>query len=209
MIDTLIVLAKQPLPGRVKTRLTPTLTPEQAADIAAASLTDTLDAVAAATSRNKVLAFDGDPSGWLRPGWIHARQVDGELDRRIVGAFGSTGPGPALLVGMDTPQLSAALLAQFDPSRYDACLGPATDGGYWAIGFRDPHVASSAILGIPMSSETTYAMQLQRLRELGLHTQLLGELRDVDTIDDAWAVAALAQGTTFAAALAGVDEMVA
>jgi hypothetical protein len=102
---------------------------------------------------------------------------------------------------MDTPQLRPAELDAFDPHRYDACLGPATDGGYWAIGFADPRVASAAITGVPMSTDTTGAYQLRRLERLGLRTQLLAELTDVDTIESARSVAAAAPDTQFAAAL--------
>ncbi|MEP7179289.1 MAG: DUF2064 domain-containing protein, partial [Pseudonocardiales bacterium] len=125
-------------------------------------------------------------------------------DHRLAAAFHAAGASPALLVGMDTPQLRSAQLSAFDPERYDACLGLATDGGYWAIGFRDPRLAAPAILGISMSTAHTGAHQLRRLHRLGLREQLLDELRDVDTIADADEVAALIPGSAFAVALAAV-----
>ena len=102
---------------------------------------------------------------------------------------------------MDTPQLSPTDLVGFDPSRYDACFGPAADGGYWTIGFADARRAAAAIRGVPMSTAHTGAAQLRRLRELGLRVQILDTLDDVDTIDTAVAVAELAPHTAFAAAL--------
>jgi len=209
MIDTLIVLAKQPVPGRVKTRLVPPLTHPQAAELAAAALTDTLDAVTATAATGKVLAFDGEPRHWLRAGWLHTAQPAGGLDVRIAAAFGAAGSAPALLVGMDTPQLSPARLSGFDAARYDACLGPAVDGGYWAIGLRDPRLAAAAILGVQMSTSRTFRDQLRRLHALGMRVQSLDTLRDVDTIDDAEAVAALAPDTAFARAFARVTETAA
>lgn len=202
MIETLIVIAKVPIAGRVKTRLVPPLSSEQAAQVAGAALADTLAAVHGAPSRQRLLTFDGAAAGWLPAGWQSCRQPDGELDRRLAAAFHAAGPGTALLVGMDTPQVTSAQLAAFDPERYDTCLGLAPDGGYWAIGFRDPRLAAPAILGIAMSTAHTGADQLRRLHRLGLRVQLLDELRDVDTIADADAVAALIPGSAFAAALA-------
>jgi rSAM/selenodomain-associated transferase 1 len=205
MIDTLIVIAKQPIAGRVKTRLVPPLTHVQAAELATAALRDTLHAVAAAPAQRRLLAFDGCADEWLPTGWQHCAQPTGGLDRRLAAAFAASGAGPALLVGMDTPQLQAGHLAAFDPSTYDACLGPARDGGYWAIGFRDPAMAASTIIGVPMSSDRTADEQLRRLAARGLRVQLLDELTDVDTFHDARAVAAVARNTRFATALARID----
>ena len=200
LMTTLIVLAKQPRAGRVKTRLVPPLTYEQAAELAGAALLDTLDAVDGAPATARVLAFDADARGWLRPGWRHVRQPAGGLDARLVAAFAAVS-GPAVLVGMDTPQLTAAQLRAFDPARFDACLGPACDGGYWAIGFAEPELAGRAISGVPMSTDRTGEVQLGRLAALGLRVQLLEPLTDVDTIDTAHEAAAGAPATRFAAAL--------
>lgn len=201
MTITLIVIAKEPLAGRVKTRLIPPLTPQQAADVAAAALCDTLDAASAAVARDRILAFAGRAGRWLPAGWLLSPQPTGSLDKRLAAAFLSAGRGPALLVGMDTPQLRPEHLAAFSPDRYDACLGMATDGGYWAIGLRDPRLAASAIEGVAMSRAHTGADQLRRLLGLGLRVQLLDELTDVDTMDNATEVAALVPNGSFARAV--------
>ncbi len=197
-MTTLVVLAKRPVAGRVKTRLCPPLTPGQAARLAGAALTDTLTAVDSAGAADRVLCFDGPVLGWLRPGWRHRAQCSGGLDVRLADAFAAAA-GPALVVGMDTPQLDADLLAGFDAHHHDACLGPSADGGYWAIGFADPSRATAALVGVPMSTERTFDHQLARLNSLGLRVQLLPLLVDVDTADDARAVAAAAPHTLFAA----------
>ncbi len=201
-MNNLIVIAKQPVPGRVKTRLTPALTPQQAADVAAAALRDTLAAVSQAPAAARVLAFDGDATDWTPAGWLSVPQASGGLDRRLAAAFRAVPHGPSVLVGMDTPQLHVDHFAGIDLVKHDACLGPAADGGYWAIGFADPSLARRAIHDVPMSSADTGAAQLARLHELGLQVQLLPELVDVDTIDTAHHVAALAPDSEFAAALA-------
>jgi uncharacterized protein len=201
MIQTMIVIAKAPVPGRVKTRLAPALGAHQAAVVAAAALADTLRVASAVPSVSRLLAFDGCVDGWLPGGWRACAQPPGGLDRRLVAAFTIAGTGPALLIGMDTPQARPQQLAAFDPVRYEACLGLATDGGYWAIGFRDPGMAS-VIRGVEMSTAHTGADQLRRMYAAGLRVQILDELCDVDTIETAVAVAELIPGSAFAAAVA-------
>lgn len=200
---TIVVLAKRPRPGAVKTRLVPPLTHEDAAEVAAAALTDTLATVDRTPAHRRILALDGDPAGWQRPGWSVVPQAAGGLDQRIAAALAAAS-GPVLLVGMDTPQLVPAHLLAFDPGRYDAALGPATDGGYWAIGLRDPRLAGAVVPGVPMSEATTAAVQLDRLRAARLAVQLLPQLTDVDTIETAEAVAQEAPASRFAATLAAL-----
>ncbi|MDT4935261.1 MAG: uncharacterized protein QOK11_3153 [Pseudonocardiales bacterium] len=201
MIDSLLVIAKEPIPGRVKTRLVPPLTHEHAAHVAGAALADTLRAGSAIPARRHVLVLDGRPGTWLTPGWRLVPQAAGDLDVRLAAAFAAAAQGPALLVGMDTPQLQPRHLTAFDPEHFDACLGPAADGGFWALSFRDPRNAAAAIAGVPMSTAGTGAQQLRRLRALGLRVQLLDELRDVDTFDDAQEVACLVPDSAFAHAV--------
>jgi len=205
----LIVIAKEPVPGRVKTRLVPPLTGTEAAHLARAALSDTLRVASAVDARQHVLALDGRPGPWLPRGWRVVAQPAGTLDVRLVAAFGAASTGPALLIGMDTPQVRPAQLAAFDPDCHDACLGLAEDGGYWAIGLRNPALAAEIISGVPMSTSHTGAEQLRRLHAAGLRVQLLDTLADVDTIDVAYGVAAAAPSTEFAAALRGLDPAVA
>ncbi|PPF75449.1 glycosyltransferase [Subtercola sp. Z020] len=109
---TVIVIAKECLPGRVKTRLTPDVTFEQAALVASASLIDTLDVVRALPATRRILAFDGDPANApaQAAGFDLIPQVTGALDARLADIFAHCS-GPTLLVGMDTPQLTQQNLA--------------------------------------------------------------------------------------------------
>ena len=198
----LLVIAKEPVPGRSKTRLCPPCTPQQAADLAAAALADTLDAVVATPGvERRILVLDGEPGHWLPAGFEVVPQAAGGLDARLAAAFAALDE-PAFLVGMDTPQLTPAhLRAGLDAlARHPAAFGPAADGGYWGIGLREPDPA--VFLGIEMSTTRTGADQLARLRDLGREPAVLPELRDVDRYSDALAVAALASGTRFRAAVA-------
>jgi uncharacterized protein len=198
----LAVLCKAPVPGLVKTRLTPPCSPEEAAALAEAALRDTLAAVAAFPARRRLLALDGDPGSWLPPGFELFEQSGDGLGERLAYALGAAG-GPALVVGMDTPQLSPALLdsaaAALTAEGVDAVLGPALDGGYWTIGLERPDPA--VFRGVPMSHVHTGRLQARRLSELGLRWTPLAPLRDVDTFADARAVATLHPDTAFGAAV--------
>lgn len=199
---TLLVIAKEPLPGRVKTRLTPPYTPKEAAELAAAALADTLDTVLAAPARRRVLVLDGRPGPWLPAGIEVVPQCAGGLDERLAAAFAGCA-GPALLVGMDTPQITPGLLAPaLGPDGWqdcDAWFGPAVDGGFWALGLADPD--PELLRGVPMSRPDTGALQRARLTDAGLKVRDLPPLRDVDTADDAGKVAAAAPESRFAATL--------
>ncbi len=198
-LRTVVVIAKEPVAGRVKTRLTAAVTPQDAATVAAAAIADTLAAMTEVPARRRVLALDGAPGAWVPTGWDVVPQPSGGLDHRLATVLGGLPDGPCLLVGMDTPQVSAAL-CHFDTEAYDACLGMATDGGYWAIGLVDPSRAAELIEGVPMSTDHTGADQLARLRDAGLRVQELAPLQDVDTPEDADAVARLVPDSAFAAA---------
>ncbi len=191
-----LVIAKEPLPGRVKTRLTPPFSPAQAADLAAAAIADTLAAAHAVPADAYVLVLDGAPGDWVPAGWHVVAQVPGGLDLRLAAAFGAA-TGPTVLVGMDTPQFRPHQLTAFRPDRFDACIGLAADGGFWAIGFADPADAAHVIPGVPMSRGDTGARQCQRIRHAGLSLQLLDELIDVDTAAEARTVARGAPRTQF------------
>ncbi|THV29542.1 glycosyltransferase family 2 protein [Glycomyces paridis] len=192
----LLVLAKAPVPGRSKTRLTPPLTTVEAASVAEAALADTLEAVAGCGADRLVLALDGEPGPWLPAGFEVVPQVEGSFNERLAAAWAHAG-GPGLQIGMDTPQvtpglLDAALAALADDG-FDAALGPAEDGGWWALGMVRPH--PEAFAGVHMSRNDTGLMQRKQLEALGLSVADLPVLRDLDDAADARAIAALAPRT--------------
>ncbi|MCJ0872649.1 DUF2064 domain-containing protein [Streptomyces sp. AP-93] len=201
-MSTLLVIAKAPVAGRVKTRLTTEFTPQQAADLALASLQDTLAAVLATPVRRRILVLDGEPGPWIPAGIEVAPQSTGGLDVRLAAAF-ALAAGPALLIGMDTPQVTPDLLALgLDFTSADAWFGPADDGGFWALGLAAPDPA--LLLGVPMSVPETGKIQRLRLTDAGLAVHDLPELCDVDTPTDARRVAAAAPRTRFAALHGGL-----
>ena len=203
-MTTLVIIAKECLPGRVKTRLHPELSFEQAAEAAAASLADTFAALAELPAERRILAFDGIVAPLGSEPYDVMPQAAGDLDERLAAVFDAA-EGPTLLVGMDTPQLRAEHLARFFPwpdngtDGADFVFGPALDGGFWCLGMREPR--GDLIRGVAMSRDDTGVRQLQRLAAAGGDIRMLPPLMDVDTIVEARAVAALAPETRFARTL--------
>jgi rSAM/selenodomain-associated transferase 1 len=198
----LIVIAKEPLPGRAKTRLCPPCSSAEAASIAGAALADTLETVCGVAGVDPVVVLDGSPGPWLPSGVPVRPQRGGGLDVRLAAAFADVG-APALLIGMDTPQVSSSLLAtaclRLASGDVDAVLGPAVDGGWWAIGLR--RADDDVFVGVPMSTGRTLDAQRARLRAHSLRVVELPTLRDVDLAEDAVAVAREVPGSRFAAAV--------
>jgi glycosyltransferase A (GT-A) superfamily protein (DUF2064 family) len=185
-----IVLAKEPVPGRVKTRLQPEFSPLEAAELAAAAIEDTLTAVRGSSVTRRILAWEGNSARW-QDGFEVVDQPPGPLNVRLAAALAAAvsepADEPALLIGMDTPQVTAKLLDS-DWEGADAVLGLSEDGGFWAIGLRPGH-PTGLFDGVPMSTRGTGSAQLARLFTLGLIVKLLPSLRDVDQPSDAELVA--------------------
>ncbi len=211
----LLVLAKSPVAGLAKTRLCPPATPREAAGIAAAALLDTLAAVRSMPGARAMVAWTGelaDAEACTELGPALARtelfaQRGESLGARIAAAHAEVArraPGAAVLqIGMDTPQLdAAALAAALAPLTRDggpdAVLGPAPDGGWWALGLRRPELAR-IIESVPTSRPDTGERTLSALRAAGLSVEVLMPVRDVDTAEDAHAVATEAPHGRFAA----------
>jgi glycosyltransferase A (GT-A) superfamily protein (DUF2064 family) len=192
------VLAKAPVAGRSKTRLQSRWTPEQAAALAEAALVDTLETVAAVPDVTRTLVLEGRPGSWVPAGFTIRPQVEGDLAARIHAAL-LDAQEPTLLIGMDTPQLTAldltTGLAQL--SCAEATLGLASDGGWWALGLATPGRHGDLVLGIPTSTDRTGELQHRALVRAGLSVATLRTLRDVDTPFDADAVADLVPTSRF------------
>ncbi|MFE9692317.1 DUF2064 domain-containing protein [Micromonospora sp. NPDC005806] len=218
MTPVLLVVAKAPVPGLVKTRLCPPATPDEAADIAAAALLDTLDAVTATPGVTPALALCGSLSRAVRGtelaravrGWHLLDQRGGGFTDRLIAAHAEVAarfPGcPVLQIGMDTPQLRPPVLDRAVrrlSGTAAALLGPAADGGWWALGLHDPRQAE-ALRGVPLSRGDTGLRTRRALRARGLRVVSLPLLSDVDTMADAVAVAATAPHGRFATAVAAV-----
>ena len=179
-MTTIVVMAKECVPGRVKTRLHPPYSMTDAAALAAASLDDTLATVAGLAVEHRVLCIDGAaPAGLPRLFDVVAQSGNG-LDERIADVLDGC-VGPTVLIGMDTPQITAADLhpvLHAWPDDVDAWFGPAADGGFWLLALREPR--GDLVRGIPMSRAETGARQRARLVEDGLRVRDLATMTDVD-----------------------------
>jgi glycosyltransferase A (GT-A) superfamily protein (DUF2064 family) len=201
MTPAVLVIAKAPVPGRVKTRLCPPCTPRQAAAVAEAALLDTLDMVNLTPAASRTLVLEGrfDPP----PGWLVVEQRGAGLAERLANAFADAPPAPtSLLIGMDTPQVTPAQLVDLGRAldTADAVIGPAEDGGWWALGLRDRRHAE-ILRAVPMSTSDTGPATMAALVARGLLVAVGPTLRDVDTAADAHAVARQAAGQRFARAV--------
>lgn len=204
-----LVVAKAPVAGRVKTRLGADVGDAVAADLAAAALLDTL-ATCGAVFGPGLLALAGDLAHAARgdeiaralDGWSVGAQRGGTFAERLANAHLDVPPGaPVVQVGMDTPQLTPELLhdAAAALADHDAVLGPAEDGGWWVLGLRRP-CGAAALHDVGMSTPSTYADTHRALTGAGLGVGTTVALRDVDTVADAEAVAAVAPDGEFARA---------
>ncbi|MGI8614091.1 MAG: TIGR04282 family arsenosugar biosynthesis glycosyltransferase [Nocardioidaceae bacterium] len=211
-----LVTARAPVAGQAKTRLGATVGPAAAAELAAASLLDTL-AAATATGWPVVVALTGDLDAAARSREIRTvlrrllvvGQRGDALGERLVAAHRdaavASGCDRVVQIGMDTPQVTADQLqaASAALDQHGAVLGPATDGGWWLLGVRHPTTAA-CLAGVAMSRPDTAVLTRDALLRSVPSVGLLATLRDVDTADDAAAVAATAAHTSFARAWAAV-----
>ncbi len=194
----LVIFAKAPIPGQVKTRLCPPLTPDEAATLHGSFVLDTLDRTKAANT-----AFKGPFERYLacspssthvffkimeeRQGVILLDQLGDDLGARMHHAFEtlfSKGYPRVLIVGTDVPSLPLnhykAALDSLESN--DLVLGPAFDGGYYLIGLR--RSAPELFTEIPWSTERVFERTKEKAVTLGLKTGFIPSWRDVDTIDD-------------------------
>lgn len=187
----LIIFAKAPIPGQVKTRLCPPLAPDEAATLHGTMVLDTLE-----RSRN-LLGFDRflacAPSQQhpffkavgARQGVHLLEQVLGDLGIRMHQAFSTvfdSGYKSAVVVGTDLPTVHAELFRQAlrGLADHDVVLGPSVDGGYYLIGLNKPAVALFS--DIPWSTDQVLPATLAKARDLNLSVELLTQQRDLDTL---------------------------
>ncbi len=214
-LPVLLVVAKAPVPGTVKTRLGRVVGMERAADLAAAALLDTLTAGMEAYGVPRChLALDGDLARAHRAGellaatrgWTLHPQRGESFAERLLHAHQDTAArsgAPVVQIGMDTPQLSPEALLEAAARLTgpdEAVLGPAEDGGWWLLGVGGPHLLAH-LAEVPMSTDQTCARTREALHRAGANLSEIGALRDVDELEDARLVADAAKGSHFARAL--------
>ena len=194
----LVIFAKAPIPGQVKTRLCPPLTLDEAASLHGSFV---LDALERSRDANEYGSVTVERFLACAPPADHVffkimeerhrvrllRQTGDDLGARMDHAFKEVfalGYQRALLAGTDVPSLPASYYGQAFSllSDHDLVLGPSLDGGYYLIGLKQP--VPDLFMGIPWSTDQVCSMTRAKAETLGLKTALLPTWRDVDTIDD-------------------------
>jgi rSAM/selenodomain-associated transferase 2/rSAM/selenodomain-associated transferase 1 len=187
-----LVMAKAPVPGRVKTRLAPAFSRDECAQIQAALVERTARWAAAVAPGAAYVALDGPAA--LPPGATALRQSHGHLGERLERATAevwSRHSGPLLVVGVDTRLTAAHAEAALDrlASGADAVFGPALDGGYWLVALARPAPELfTTIDPVAWGGPDVLALSLAAARAAGLSVATLEPERDLDTPADAEAL---------------------
>lgn len=193
----ILVMAKAPVPGTVKTRLHPLLSPHRCGQLQAELIRHTMGLATAHTSRTYLAYSPGDGenhiSAAVPEGVRLLLQRGADLGQRLAAAVTdafTAGAGPLLVIGTDAPTLTGDhLTAAFTAlENQDVALGPALDGGYYLIGLREPHTSLFALDPDLWSTDHVLAATRTLARTEGLSIGLLPPLRDLDTPEDAAAL---------------------
>ncbi len=188
-----VIMAKVPYPGQVKTRLCPPLSSWQAASLARAFVFDKIAQVRTLTGARAALAYSpasgDDFFGDVAPDFTLIAQQGPDLSARlihVVDYFLSLGDAGVLAIDSDTPTLPTAYLQQAimlmaDPA-VDVVLGPSEDGGYYLIGMRT--LQRTLFEDMPWSTAEVTPETLRRASVLGLNVAQVPPWFDVDTPAD-------------------------
>lgn len=189
--DAVVIFARAPELGRVKTRLAAELGPERALAIYR-GLADQVVAAVRDSAWRRVIAHapaDAGPAmrAWLGDDVSYEPQCAGDLGRRLSGAIAArlaAGAERVVVIGTDCPTITARTVgeafAALDTA--DVVFGPATDGGYYLVGMRQLH--ESLFRDIPWSCDRTLHVSLEHAAMVGLRVALLATMRDIDTAED-------------------------
>jgi hypothetical protein len=193
----LFIFAKAPIPGQVKTRLCPPLTPDEAASLHGSIVLDMLERSRGAAGIDRVVACAPSADHVFfkileeRHGAGLLTQTGDDLGARMAHAIGEAFAREyrrVLVIGTDLPTLPGSVFGEARAllDAHDLVLGPAHDGGYYLIGLRKS--APELFAGIPWSTDKVLAMTQQKAAALGLSIALLPVRRDIDTVEDLAAV---------------------
>lgn len=192
--NALIIFAKRPAPGQVKTRLSPPLSPEEAAELYRCMLEDILEKVSALSGVDKHIFYEPEELAaaffaQAAPGMTSTPQQGEDLGERMANAFAEmfdAGYEQAAVIGTDIPDIPleyvAEALDRLASEGADAVFGPSKDGGYYLLAMRKLH--AELFRGIRWSSGEVLEKSLERAKEAGIGVSLLPEWHDVDTAED-------------------------
>ncbi|MFN3323594.1 MAG: TIGR04282 family arsenosugar biosynthesis glycosyltransferase [Bryobacteraceae bacterium] len=182
----MILFAKAPAPGRVKTRLQPPLTAVQAAGLHSAFVYDMIDKAKQFASLADVeLHTDTHTDAWSSSEVARRVQIEGDLGCKMLHAIEerlAAGAPQVIILGTDAPTLPAEHLAWLLGCPADVALGPSEDGGYWSIACRRAHPAMFD--AVPWSRPDTLEATLRAVRACGLSVELAPPWFDIDSPAD-------------------------
>jgi rSAM/selenodomain-associated transferase 1 len=188
-----VIMAKAPQTGEVKTRLSPPLSPTDAAKLYRCFLLDKIEQVTALEAATLALAFTPpEAKGFFEdvaPGFVLVQQRGADLGDRLANSLGELiagGHRAAVAIDSDTPTLPVSFLQQavdlLTTSDVDLVLGPTQDGGYYLIGLRAMH--RELFEAMAWSTSTVLSETIQRASAKGLRVACLPPWYDIDTPED-------------------------
>jgi rSAM/selenodomain-associated transferase 1 len=191
--DCLIIFVKQPEKGKVKSRLSVALDEHTVLDLYKCFVEDLLQTVKESSFKPVIAFYPADKGdsvrSWLGSEYRYVPQTGDELGERMKNAFlraFAQGYSRVVLIGSDFPDLPAEIIKDAFASLNDhnAAIGPAWDGGYYLIGFRDGGFSSRIFDDIPWSTAAVFARTMEILREEGCEVRQLRIWRDIDRPED-------------------------
>ena len=189
----ILLFIKAPVKGQVKTRLAAVLGEDGALDLYKRFVLDILDTLAQTGVPVSICHTSTDSgtaiTGWLGEGRHYVPQEGGDVGERMEKAFQRAfagGASRAVLIGSDIPDLQPEVFSEAFQAldRNDAVIGPARDGGYYLIGFRNDTLLPALFHGIEWSTNTVLKETLAILAQARRTVHLLPLWGDVDTIED-------------------------
>jgi len=190
----LVIVAKEPVPGKVKTRLFPKFSPAVAADLYRCFLHDRIQEVSTLNGVYRAIAYTPENARetfmtLALDGFELFAQQGKHLGERLNNIFLeklSQGYKAVSIVDSDSPDLPKSLIEEsFElllSKRADIVFGPCYDGGYYLVGMRKPH--PELFRDIPWSTENVLSVTLEKARKMGLNVKLLSAWNDLDTFED-------------------------
>ncbi len=186
MPPVILLFAKAPLPGRVKTRLQPVLSPEQCSELHSSFVGDVLESLEGFTSLAEVeLHLDQETEAWPEFSFSRKLQEGADLGEKMWNAARNAfaqGRSQVLILGSDAPTLPAGYLRAILDSQADITFGPSIDGGYYAIQFRK--LPAHLFQGVEWSTGQTLAQSVAAAEKLGLRVELGLTWYDIDSPAD-------------------------
>lgn len=206
----LIMMAKFPAQGQVKTRLAAEIGEEQAVELSKRFILDLLQTLSSSDWALRLALYPWEKNEEMAVliggDIVQVPQRGGELGERMGNVFidhFADGFSKIVMIGSDAPDLPLEFIDETFTALadHDAVLGPACDGGYYLIGFRQERFSTQIFDGLPWSTPELFPQQLKQIREQGLAVYILPPWQDIDTLADLKKMAGLAGMTPFADSL--------